>query len=98
MIATMMHKEYGWRSPWFSIGAYSAATATAVGRIMNDKHWTGDVIAGAVIGIAATQLGYLISEKIFKDRYLSGGSGRSPDNSQSRDLRKDRSRITSVRQ
>lgn len=70
MLATMLHKEYGWRSPWFSFGAYTAATATALGRIMNDRHWASDLFGGAIIGIAATQLGYFITDKIFKDRYL----------------------------
>ncbi len=71
MIATMLHKEYGWRSPWFSFGSYAAATATALGRIMNDRHWASDIIGGAIIGIAATQLGYFITDKIFKERYLT---------------------------
>ncbi|MBO8477444.1 MAG: phosphatase PAP2 family protein [Bacteroidetes bacterium] len=73
MLATMLHKEYGWRSPWFSFGAYTAATATALGRVMNDRHWASDLVGGAVIGVAATQLGYLIADKIFKDRYLMDG-------------------------
>lgn len=73
MLATMMHKEYGWRSPWFSFGAYTVATATALGRIMNDRHWGSDVLAGAIIGIAATHLGYFITDKIFRDKHLSKG-------------------------
>ena len=73
MLATMMHKEYGWRSPWFSFGAYTVASATAIGRLMNDRHWAGDIIGGAIIGIAATHLGYLITDKIFKDKHLSSG-------------------------
>ena len=33
MAATMLHKEYGTtRSPWYSIGGYTVATATAVSR------------------------------------------------------------------
>lgn len=73
MLATMMHKEYGWKSPWFSFGAYTAASATAIGRIMNDRHWAGDIIGGAIIGIAATHLGYFITDKIFRNKYLSKG-------------------------
>lgn len=71
MIATMMHKEYGLRSPWFSFGAYTMATATAMGRILNNRHWASDILAGAAVGIAATQLGYYLTDLIFKDRYLS---------------------------
>lgn len=73
MVATMLHKEYGWRSPWFSFGAYTVATATALGRILNDRHWATDILAGAAIGVIATQLGYLITDKIFKDKYLADG-------------------------
>lgn len=75
MAATMLHKEYGWRSPWFSFGAYTAATATALGRILNDRHWATDLLAGAAIGIISTQLGYLIADRIFKDKYLAEGYG-----------------------
>lgn len=71
MAATMLHKEYGWRSPWFSFGAYTAATATAIGRILNDRHWTSDIICGAIIGTAATHLGYFITDRIFGNRHLS---------------------------
>lgn len=68
MTATMLHKEYGWRSPWFSIGAYTCAAVTGVSRIMNNRHWMSDVVAGAAIGIGSVHLGYWLSSLIFKDR------------------------------
>jgi membrane-associated phospholipid phosphatase len=69
MNATFLHEEYGtFRSPLYSIGAYTAATATAVGRQLNNRHWVSDVLAGAGIGILSTELGYYIAEKIFKDK------------------------------
>ena len=71
MTATMLHKEYGWRSPWFSIGGYSAAALTGVSRIMNNRHWMTDVMAGAAIGIGSVHLGYFLSDKIFKGKGLS---------------------------
>lgn len=71
MMATILHKEYGWRSPWFSIGGYTVASVTGISRVMNNRHWTTDVVAGATIGILSVQLGYFIADKIFKDRYLS---------------------------
>lgn len=70
MTATMLHKEYGWRSPWFSIGGYTAAAITGVSRIMNKKHWMTDIMAGAAIGIGSVHLGYFLTDKIFKDRGL----------------------------
>ena len=73
MAAAMLHKEYGGRSPWFSIGGYSVAALTGVSRLMNNRHWMSDVVAGAAIGIGAVNLGYFITDKIFKDRGLNAG-------------------------
>lgn len=70
MTATMLHKEYGWRSHWWSIGGYSLALATAASRNLNDKHWLTDILTGALIGIGTTELGYFITDCIFKDRGL----------------------------
>ena len=71
MTATMMHKEYGERSPWYSIGAYSVATATGLTRMANNKHWLSDVLAGAGFGILSTELGYFLADLIFKDKGVS---------------------------
>ncbi len=71
MTATMLHKEYGWRSPWISIGSYTVAAATGVSRIMNNRHWMTDVAAGAAIGIGAVHLGYFLSDLIFKEKGLA---------------------------
>jgi hypothetical protein len=69
MTATMVHKEYGLtRSPWYSVGAYSVATTVAVSRIMNNKHWMSDVLVGAGVGVLSTEIGYYLSELIFKER------------------------------
>jgi membrane-associated phospholipid phosphatase len=56
--ATFLHKEFGHRSVWYSIGAYSAATAVGAMRVMNNKHWITDVLTGAGIGILSTELVY----------------------------------------
>lgn len=72
MTATMLHKEYGLtRSPWYSIGAYSVATATAVSRMMNNKHWLSDVMVGAGVGILSTEVGYFLADLIFRERGLT---------------------------
>ena len=72
MSATMLHKEYGWRSPWFSIGGYTAAAVTGVSRLMNNRHWMTDVMAGAAIGIGSVHLGYFLGDLIFKDKGIYG--------------------------
>jgi membrane-associated phospholipid phosphatase len=42
------------RRPWVSTVAYGAATLVAWSRVYDRKHWTSDVTAGAVIGIATS--------------------------------------------
>lgn len=64
MTATMLHKEYGHISPWISFGGYSVATATGVMRMVNNRHWMSDVLAGAGIGIMCTEFGYWIADAI----------------------------------
>ncbi len=71
--ATFLHKEYGWRSPWWSFGAYTVATATGLSRIFNNRHYMSDVVVGAGIGIGAVHLGYYLSELIFRDKTISEG-------------------------
>ena len=69
--ATILHKEYGLtRSPWFSVAGYGVATATGVMRILNNRHWISDVLSGAGIGIMSTELGYALSDIIFKGKGL----------------------------
>ena len=71
MAATILHKEYGLtRSPWFSLGAYTIATATGVMRVLNNRHWISDVLSGAGIGILSVELGYGICDLLFKGRGL----------------------------
>ena len=56
--ATFMHREYGGRSVWYSVGGYSVATATAAIRVLGNKHWASDVLAGAGVGILSTEMAY----------------------------------------
>lgn len=71
MTAMMMHKEYGDRSPWYSISAFTVAAVTGVSRQLNNRHWISDVLAGAGIGILSTELGYYLADLIFKDKGLN---------------------------
>ena len=69
--ATLLHKEYGLtRSPWFSVAGYGVATATGVMRVLNNRHWISDVMSGAGIGIMSTELGYALSDVLFKGKGL----------------------------
>ncbi len=66
MCATILHKEYGMKSPWYSIGGYTLAGITGVTRQLNNRHWIGDVLVGAGIGMISTDLGYFFSDLIFR--------------------------------
>jgi hypothetical protein len=69
--ASLLHKEYGLtRSPWFSVAGYGVATATGVMRVLNNRHWISDVMSGAGIGIMSTELGYALSDILFKGKGL----------------------------
>ena len=71
MTATMLYKEYGWKSPWISIGSYSIAAVTGVSRILNNKHWMSDVAMGAAIGIGSVHLGYYLTDLIFNKKHIN---------------------------
>lgn len=57
--ATFMHKELGHRSIWYSVGAYSVAAVTGFYRMLNNKHWLSDVLAGAALGVLSANVAYL---------------------------------------
>jgi len=56
--ATFIHQRYGLE---YAIAAYFAATFVGYSRIQADKHYLGDVLAGAAIGT--------LSSWFFTDRY-----------------------------
>lgn len=70
MTATMLSKEYGYKSPWVSIGAYGLAATTGLMRVANNKHWLSDVMVGAGVGILTTEMGYWLADLLFKDKGL----------------------------
>ena len=68
--AAFLHHEYGWRSPWYSIGGYSLAMLTAIQRVATGWHHMSDTMAGMVIGIGSVELGYFLNELMWKDKCL----------------------------
>lgn len=57
--ATLLDMEYRERSPWISVAGYLCAASTGVLRVVNNRHWYPDVLAGAGVGIATVKLVYL---------------------------------------
>lgn len=70
-IATMVDKEFRHKSPWISVGSYTVASATGVMRILNNKHWLADVLAGAGVGILSVNTIYWLEAKIAKNKGLN---------------------------
>ncbi|MEQ8477691.1 phosphatase PAP2 family protein [Fulvivirga sp.] len=67
--ATFMHKEYGHLSPWYSIGAYTIASSVGILRVLNNRHFSSDVLVGAGLGILATNFVYLSHKVKNKKKY-----------------------------
>ncbi|GAA4006235.1 phosphatase PAP2 family protein [Hymenobacter fastidiosus] len=55
MTATLLHEQFGKTSPWISVGGYAVATATGAMRILHNKHWITDVVAGAGVGFLSAE-------------------------------------------
>lgn len=73
--AEVLRMEFGRHSPWIPIGGYAVATATAVLRVANDRHWATDTMAGAAVGVLGAHLGAWTQPAV--DRWLFGADGRS---------------------
>ncbi|MBD5368347.1 MAG: phosphatase PAP2 family protein [Bacteroides sp.] len=66
--ATMIERELGATSSWYTWGAYTFASAIAMERMIDSHHYPTDVVAGASIGILATHAGYYIADLIMGRR------------------------------
>jgi membrane-associated phospholipid phosphatase len=64
--AEFLHQEYKDKSVWISIGGYTAATLTGALRILNNRHWLSDTVAGAGIGILSVKAVYLVYPSLRK--------------------------------
>ncbi|MBK0382834.1 phosphatase PAP2 family protein [Pedobacter sp. SD-b] len=69
--AEFMHQEFKKSSPILSYSGYLAAAATGTLRMYNNRHYLGDVIAGAGVGILTTKAAYWINNKVFKSHKRS---------------------------
>jgi membrane-associated phospholipid phosphatase len=54
---------------WIPIAGFTVASLTGLMRIYNDRHWTGDVLAGAAVGMICADLTYWLNEKF--DSFLA---------------------------
>lgn len=63
--ATAAAIELEGQPPWYAVGSYAFATGIAAWRVVDNRHYPCDVVAGAGIGIISAQLGYWIGDAIF---------------------------------
>lgn len=62
--AQFLFREYRDTHFWLSISGYPIAIFTGVYRALNNKHWVGDIVAGAGFGILSTELAYWLYPKL----------------------------------
>ena len=58
MGATILYHEFKDSTPLYAYSGYLFSTATGSLRVMNNKHWVSDVLAGAGIGILVANFVY----------------------------------------
>ncbi len=56
--STLLYKEYGYRVKWTAVLVYFTAVAVGLTRMLNNRHWLSDVLAGALIGITCVLVIY----------------------------------------
>jgi len=65
LAATFFQKEFGAKYPWLSAGMFTVATGIGAFRVLNNRHWVSDVLAGAGVGILSAELSYaLLKNKV----------------------------------
>ncbi|HBV17431.1 phosphatase PAP2 family protein [Chryseobacterium carnipullorum] len=64
--AHFLFREYQDENFWLSLAGYPVAVFTGVYRTLNNKHWVGDVVAGAGFGILSTELAYWLFPTVNK--------------------------------
>ena len=78
LAASIVHTEFRDKSQWYGIGAYTIATSVAALRMINDKHWQSDVVAGAGFGILSAHLAYLSHRNRWGRKSIGRDVGMAP--------------------
>lgn len=59
LAATIVNREFRHKTPWIGVAAYGLAGTVGFFRMLNNKHWLSDVVAGAGLGILSANVTYL---------------------------------------
>ncbi|WP_460503699.1 phosphatase PAP2 family protein [Hymenobacter agri] len=78
LAASIVHTEFRDKSQWYGVGAYTIATSVAALRMINDKHWQSDVVAGAGFGILSAHLAYLSHRNRWGRKSIGRDIGMTP--------------------
>ncbi|QKG80347.1 phosphatase PAP2 family protein [Tenuifilum thalassicum] len=62
--AEFLWQEYKDHSIWIGVSGYLVASTIGFARVINNKHWVTDVVAGAGIGILSTKISYFAFERL----------------------------------
>ena len=71
--ARSIDKEFRKDCIWIPIAGYAAATAVGIQRVARDRHHWYDVLAGAAVGVGATELTWWLSGKLFPEHNIAVG-------------------------
>lgn len=63
--AELLDLAYDERYPLLASFGYLTASLTAYGRILNNRHWGSDVLAGAAAGILSADAGYWLADLVW---------------------------------
>lgn len=69
--ASVIGNELYWHSPWWVLGSQALATGVGFQRVMSQRHYPGDVLAGAALGLASMQFGYWIGDLFYPSQRRS---------------------------
>jgi membrane-associated phospholipid phosphatase len=72
LAASFLHDQFGQHHPLISISGFATATLVGVMRVLNNRHWTSDVLAGAGYGMLSWQIVSLTH----KGRFFKNNSNR----------------------
>ena len=61
--AEILRREYGSQYPWLAVACYATAMLVGFMRIYNNRHWVGDVLAGAGLGMIGVSIVYFTFDK-----------------------------------
>lgn len=64
--SSVISRELYHRSPWWSVGAQTIASAVGLQRIRSRRHYGSDVVWGAAVGVASTEICYWLTGRIFR--------------------------------